>query len=196
MTGSSPRDDQGRQVKVTLPNPAYSTWIAQDQQVLAYLFNSISKEVLGQVATLESTAEVWAAIETMFSAQSRARVTNLRMQLSTLKKGSMNTAVYFNKMKAIGDKLATAGRKVEDDEMVSFILTGLDSNYNPIVTLVTSRVDPISLSDLYAQVMAYETRLEMQHEGGGHYQSSANSASHGQGGFNRGFNNSGRGGSF
>lgn len=126
--GSSPRDDQGRQVEGDTSNSAYSMWIAQDQQVLAYLFNSISKEVLGQVATLESAVEVWVAIETMFSAQSRARVTNLRMQLSTLKKGSMNTAVYFNKMKAIGDELATAGRKVEDDEMVSFILTGLDSD--------------------------------------------------------------------
>jgi hypothetical protein len=69
-----------------VPNPAYSTWVAQDQQILSYLLNSLTKDVLGQVATLSTSATVWTSLETMFSAQSRARVTNLRMQLSTLKR--------------------------------------------------------------------------------------------------------------
>jgi len=47
------------------------------------------------------------------------------MQLTNLKKGSMTTAVYFSKMKALGDELAAAGKPVPDDEMVSFILSGL-----------------------------------------------------------------------
>jgi hypothetical protein len=88
------------------------------------------------------------------------------MQLSALKKGNISMASYFGKMRAIGDELAVAGRPVNDDEMVSFILSS-----------VMSRVDAISLSDLYAQVMAYETRLEMLQDqykkAEGQYQSSA-----------------------
>lgn len=168
------KDDKTKEVHV---NPAYSAWLAQDQQVLAFLFNSVSKDVLGQVATLESAAEVWTALEAMFSAQSHARVTNLRMQLSTTKKGSMTTTEYFNKMKALGDELAAAGKKIEDDKMVSFILVGLDADYNPIVTLVMGKLDPIPLSELYAQVMSYEIRLEMLNDQGGQYQSSANFSS-------------------
>ncbi|XP_072147998.1 uncharacterized protein [Setaria viridis] len=187
------KEDKSKEI---VSNPAYSSWLAQDQQILAFLFNSVTKDVLGQVATLSSSAEVWAALENMFSAQSRARVTHLRKQLSTLKKGSMTTSVYFNKMKAIAGELAGAGRKVEDDEMISFILTGLDSEYNPIVTSVMGRTDPIPLSELYAQVMAYETRLEMlRNNSGGQYSSSANAASRGRGGnYNpRGRGNFGRG---
>ncbi|CAN6361109.1 unnamed protein product [Urochloa humidicola] len=110
------KDDKS---KIVGENPAYVTWLAQDQQVLAFLFNSISKDVLGQVATLSTAAEVWAALEAMFSAQSRARVTNLRMQLANLKKGSMSCTVYFDKMKKLADELAAAGKKVEDEDMVS-----------------------------------------------------------------------------
>jgi hypothetical protein len=68
-----------------VPNPAYATWLAQDQQVLEHLLNSLTKDVLGQVAMASTAPEAWATLEDMFSAQSRARVTNLRMQLATLK---------------------------------------------------------------------------------------------------------------
>lgn len=108
----------------------------------------------------------------------------------------MTALVYFNKMNAIADKLASPGKKVEDDEIISFILTGLDGEYNPIVTSVMGRTDQILLSELYAQVMAYESRLEMLRDSSGpQFQSSANAASRGRGGSynNRGCRNFGRG---
>ena len=80
---------------------------------------------------------------------------------------------------------------MDDDEMVSFIMNGLDHDYNPIVSSVLGRSDPISVNDLFTQVMSYELRLEMlqdQHNGG-QYQSLANSASRGRGSYN----NRGRG---
>jgi hemoglobin-like flavoprotein len=51
--------------------------------VLGHLLNSLIKDVLGQVATAPTVAEAWETLENMFSAQSRARVTNLRMQQAT-----------------------------------------------------------------------------------------------------------------
>ena len=122
--------------KQVVPNSAYSIWLAKDQQVLGYIVNSLSTTVLAQVATLKSASEVWRALEGMYSAQSRARVTNLRKQLANLKKGSMSVAAYFNKMKTLGDEIAAAGKPIDDDEMVSFIMNGLDSDYNPIVPSV------------------------------------------------------------
>jgi hypothetical protein len=68
-----------------------------------YLLNSVPTDVLGQVTTTTTAAEAWAVLEDMFLWQSRARVTNLRLQLATLKKGTMATSVYFNKMKGLGD---------------------------------------------------------------------------------------------
>ena len=81
-------------------------------------------------------------------------MTNLRMQLATSKKGSQTAAAYYAKVKAIGDELATAGRPVPDEELVTFILAGLNFDYNPLVSSVLARATPISLSDLYAQLLA------------------------------------------
>jgi len=104
------------------------------------------------------------------------------MQLASLKKGSMNVAAYFDKMKTLGDEIAAAGKPIDNDEMVSFILNGLDFEYNPIVSSILGRTDPISINDLYAQIMAFEMLLEMFDQGSGNkYQSSANSASRGSG---------------
>ncbi|WVZ95461.1 hypothetical protein U9M48_041224 [Paspalum notatum var. saurae] len=145
----------------TMPNPDYDSWLAKDQQLLSYLVNSITKEVLPQVASATSASGAWKALEGMFSASSKARVTNLRMQLSTLKKGNMSTAAYFTKMRSIQDELAAIGKVIEDNEMVSYILTGLDFDYNPIVSSILSRGDSITLSDLYSQLLAYDLRWEI-----------------------------------
>lgn len=163
----------------TMTNPAYVQWISQDQQVLGYLLNSLSKEILTQVATKTTAAGVWRAIQDMFSSQSRARVTNLRVALATTKKGNMSTAAYFAKMKALGDEFATTGRVLDEEEMVSYILTGLDMDYNPLVSSIVARTDPISVSDLYAQVLNYDTRMELLQGSNAQFQSSANIASRG-----------------
>ena len=195
LDGSDPappktvEDDKKQRVH----NPEYDSWNAKDQQLLGYLLNSITKEVLVQVATATSSAEAWESLETMFSAQSRARVTNLRMQLSNLKKGGMTMEAYFNKIRKIKDELAAAGKLVDDDEVVSYILNGLDFDYNPIVSTILGRAEPISLSDLYSQLLSYDLRMEM-YQDGGQYQSSANAAARGRGGRNRGRgSNRGRG---
>ena len=80
----------------------------------------------------------------------KARVSNLRMQLANLKKGNMTTAAYFNKMTSIRDELAAVGKAVDDEEMVQFIMNGLDFDYNPLVSSILGRSDSISLSDLYS----------------------------------------------
>jgi hypothetical protein len=38
----------------------------------------------------------------------------------------MSVAEYIGRMKALGDEMAAAGRRLEDDEVLEYILTGLD----------------------------------------------------------------------
>jgi hypothetical protein len=42
-------------------------------------------------------------------------------------------ADYFNKMKSLADEMAAGGKPLDDEEVVSHILTGLDADYNPVV---------------------------------------------------------------
>jgi hypothetical protein len=56
----------GKENDKTVPNPTYEEWFALDQQVIGFLFSSVSKEVLPQVATKEIVAAAWKEIKHMF----------------------------------------------------------------------------------------------------------------------------------
>jgi hypothetical protein len=179
------KDNDGKTIKT--PNPAHESWLAQDQQVLSFLLSSLSKEILSSAASKSTAALAWKEIEGMFSSQTRARVVNTSMALANTKKGNTSTAEYFIKMRALGDEMNAAGRKLEDEEPVEYILAGLDFEYNSVVSAVVARVEPISISELYTQVLAFEMCLELMGQGASSYStSSANSAQQGRGGFNRG----------
>jgi hypothetical protein len=83
-------------------------------------------------------------------------------QLATVKKGNTSITEYFQTIKTLSDTLAAAGQPLNDFESVSFLLKGLGSEYDPFVTSVTTRVDPLSIDELYGLLLAHEMRLEQQ----------------------------------
>jgi hypothetical protein len=87
----------------------------------------------------------------------------------------MNLAQFFAKIKGLADELAAAGRPIEEEELVEYLLAGLDDTYNPLFTTIGVN------GGLYAQVVSDDNRIELLSDIGG----SVNSASHGRGG-NRG----------
>jgi hypothetical protein len=71
-----------------IPNPEFEQWEAKDQQVLNYLLSSLTRDILVQVSSGETTRDVWTAIDAYFQSQSWARVISTHMALSTAQKGS------------------------------------------------------------------------------------------------------------
>jgi hypothetical protein len=61
-------------------------------------------------------------------------------------------------MKSLGDEMAAAGRPLDDEELTEYIITGLDEDYTPLVSALCARVEPISISELYSQLLNFETR--------------------------------------
>lgn len=76
-------------------NPTFEEWDAMDQQVFGYLLSWLGREILTQVASTETAAEAWSNIEAIFMSQTRARAVNLRLTLSTTKKGNLTVTKYF-----------------------------------------------------------------------------------------------------
>jgi hypothetical protein len=128
------KDDSGKEVKI--PNPAYAHWISQDQMVLVYLLRNMTREVLVQVAGLNSAAEVWASISEMFSAVSQSRIVHLRTALAKTQKENMCGKAYFGRIKSFADQMANAGQKLTDTDVISYILAGLDDQYDGFVASI------------------------------------------------------------
>lgn len=83
------------------------------------------------------------------------------MALATASKGSSTIGEYFSKMKGLADEMASAGHRLEDEELISYILTRLDMEYNPMVSTVAAHVEPISVGELYTQLISFKQRMEL-----------------------------------
>jgi histone deacetylase 1/2 len=144
--------------KITVPNPAYSAWLARDQQVLRFLLNSLSPDILSHVLDVHSTADAWKTITAMFSSASRSKVQHLRDRLNNTKKLSLTADEYFTKMKGFAYELGALGKSLDEDEVISYVLNGLDKgHYNSLITSVNGNPGT-SLDELYDQLYAYDLR--------------------------------------
>lgn len=187
------KDSTGKDALV--PNPEFAEWYYRDQQVLSFVLGSLGREVLAQVAAQDTAANLWSAVEAMYASQNRARVVNTRLALATAQKGSQSITEYVGKMRTLGDEMAATGKLIDNDELLMYILTGLDMEFNPVVTSLLSRKESVTVSEAYSQLLAFETRMEIMSSG--HSGSSVNSANRGgrggSGGRGRGNFTRGRG---
>jgi hypothetical protein len=74
-----PRRLQKRSKRRGQRSPEYEEWFAIDQQVLAFLLLSLSKEIVAQVAVCTMMASSWGVIEDMYALGTRARTQHLHL---------------------------------------------------------------------------------------------------------------------
>jgi len=119
-------------------NPEFKKWVAQDQQILSYLLGSLSHEIGSQITSVTTVAEAWTVIQALHASQSRAQIISTRMALSNASKGASTISEFFIKMKALRDEMASVSHKFEDEELISYILTGLDKEFDCVVIAVAT----------------------------------------------------------
>ena len=79
------------------------------------------RDVLKQVATAKTAAQLWSSIEEIFSSQTWTRAVNTHIALANMKKGGMTINEYLSKMKSLADDMSTVGKPLGDEELVSYI---------------------------------------------------------------------------
>jgi histone deacetylase 1/2 len=122
----------------------------------------------------------------MFASQSQAQVVQLCTRLNQCRKENKIGQVYLNKIKGLSDEMAAAGKPLDNLDVISHILSGLDEEYDDFVAAITALIKAeknVSLSDVYSQFMSYEARLESRKSTDG---SSVNTATRGGHGGGRG----------
>jgi hypothetical protein len=107
----------------------------------------------------------------MFSSVSKARIVHLRTQLNRTRKEKRTGHAYFGRIKTLADEMANAEKKLDDEVIISYILAGLDNRYDRFVAEITALIKTekhVSLIDLYAQFVSYESRIEGWHSDNDH----------------------------
>lgn len=62
---------------------------------------------------------------------------------------------YFHKVKNLASQLATVDVALHDEDVQAYLLAGLPSDYDPLVTSITTK-DYISLDNVYAHLITFE----------------------------------------
>jgi len=57
--------------------------------------------------------------------------------------------------------LVAIDEPLKESEIITYIMAGLSTDYDSLVTSVSTRVDPISLEDLYGHLLTHEQRIEL-----------------------------------
>ena len=61
----------------SVENPDFISWRSKDQVLLGWLLSSMSEGIISLVFNLETSREVWKAVEVQFGSQSKSRLLHL-----------------------------------------------------------------------------------------------------------------------
>jgi hypothetical protein len=114
-------------------NLAFSLWVKKDQFILNWINITLAESVVSTIYGLQTSHQVWKFLATKFASPSRTRIAQLRRQLQTLQQGSKSCAEYVNFAKLLAHQLATVGKAIDEDELITYILGGLHPSFNPFV---------------------------------------------------------------
>jgi hypothetical protein len=96
----------------------------------------------------------------MFTLQLWVHIVHLRSKLSSTRKGESTCIAYYAQMKGFRDEMATTGKHLDEEEVICYILLGLEHESNPFVEAFVAKTEPRTLNDLFSQLLTAEARVE------------------------------------
>jgi hypothetical protein len=77
--------------------------------------------------------------------------------LANARKGVLTSNAYFLSIKRMADELALARQPLISDDIITYVLAGLGQDYDSLASIITSRLDPVSLKELYSLLFIYKS---------------------------------------
>lgn len=125
---------------------------------------SPSQKVLSTVYGLNTSRQVWAALASRFASQSRSHISHLKKQLQSLHQGAQSCSEYLQKAKLLADQLAVVSKPIDDEDLITFIINGLNPSFNsliPVYNYATRDKQPF-FEDFQAELLSHEMLLDQQ----------------------------------
>ena len=83
-----------------------NSWIRNNNLVISWILNSVSKEISASIIFSESAAEIWLDLKDRFSQSNGPRIFQLRREFVNLAQEQQSVSVYFTKLKTLWDELS------------------------------------------------------------------------------------------
>lgn len=139
-------------------NPEHDLWLAAEQLLVGWLYNSMTPETATQVMGHDEAKKLWDSIQEYYGIQSRSQEDYNRLMLQQTRKGTMKMHDYLDTMKRYFDNLQVASFPMDMRSFVSHVTTGSEEEYTPIVCVIRSQ--NFSWSEIQLELFSFEQRLE------------------------------------
>ena len=79
----------------------FAAWKRNNNVVISWIYNSVSKELVPSIMFSSSAREIWNDLRDRFQQKNGPRIFQLRKQLMSLTQGSDSVSLYFTKLKSV-----------------------------------------------------------------------------------------------
>lgn len=92
--------------KVEIPSessPLFGQWKRCNDMVIAWLLNSLSKDISESVIYSQTAMDLWSELEERYGQPDGSKLFQLQRELNNISQGSNDVATYYTKLKRIWD---------------------------------------------------------------------------------------------
>lgn len=86
----------------------------------------------------------------------------IHVDLATSMKHYLFAANFFRKIKGLVTKLTSTDAYLRDEEVLAYLLVGLPTKYDPLVTSMMNKTKSLSLDDVFAHLVPFNA-CQLQH---------------------------------
>ncbi|KAI9194995.1 hypothetical protein LWI28_010706 [Acer negundo] len=125
-----------------------TSWTRNNNVVISWILNSVSKEISASIIYAESAHEIWVDLRDRFQQKNGPRIFQLRRELMNLTQDQSSVSIYFTKLKTIWEELSnykpvcscgkcTCGgvKEMSDHYQMEYIMSflmGLNDSYSQV----------------------------------------------------------------
>ncbi|KAL4296412.1 hypothetical protein GQ457_12G019670 [Hibiscus cannabinus] len=144
-------------------NAEFVVYKQQDSALYSWLLSSISTSILPSLVNCRTAFEIWEKIQKVFSVSSTTKIMHLHCSLKNLRKRDQNMREYLAQIQAVCDSLAACGNPLTETMHISAILSGLPSEYEPVIAVITSSQQSYTFDGVCSVLLDTEARQQETH---------------------------------
>ncbi|KAL5547625.1 hypothetical protein UlMin_002856 [Ulmus minor] len=84
----------------------FNSWIRNNNMVISWILNSVSKEISASIMFASSAREIWLDLKDRFQQKNGPRIFQLKRELMNLRQDQNSVSIYFTKLKTIREELS------------------------------------------------------------------------------------------
>ncbi|KAG8472365.1 hypothetical protein CXB51_035273 [Gossypium anomalum] len=126
-------------------NPEFSRFEQQDSALASWLLSSVSTTVLPHLIGMDTSAQIWNAIASLYGSKTTSRLMFFRRALHSQRKGDLSMKDILMKIKGFCDNLASCAEVISEWEHITAIFNGLPPEYDSVITIITASHTPYTV---------------------------------------------------